>query len=61
MGQDAARLRQESVDVNNKPKLVAELTTKLVTYVAIGIVVMYLAPLAFRTIGCERATFHTEV
>ena len=54
-------LQNQSHDVSNRNKLIAELSYKFVTYIIIGINVLFLAPYVFRTIGCERATFHTEV
>jgi sphingosine-1-phosphate phosphatase 1 len=54
-------LQNQSHDVSNRNKLIAELSYKFVTYIIIGINVLFLAPLVFRAIGCERATFHTEV
>ena len=55
----------------NKEKLVKEdvrdteifvkLGSKLITYAAIGIDVMYFAPAVFRLLNIERPTFHTEI
>ena len=61
LGENMTKLQRQKHDVANKNKLIAELSYKFVTYVIIGINVLFVAPFVFRTIGCERATFHTEV
>jgi hypothetical protein len=55
------KLQDQTYDISNRNKLIAELSYKFVTYIIIGINVLFIAPYVFRTIGCERATFHTEV
>ena len=42
-------------------ELFIKLGTKLITYAAIGIDVMYFAPAVFRLLNIERPTFHTEI
>lgn len=61
LGTDVRTLKQQKNDVANKKKLVAELTTKFLTYLAVGFNCLFTVPTVFRAIGCERATFHTEV
>lgn len=42
-------------------KLFIKLGTKLITYAAIGIDVMWFAPAVFRMLNIERPTYHTEI
>jgi sphingosine-1-phosphate phosphatase 1 len=61
LGEKMKKLQDQTYDISNRNKLIAELSYKFVTYIIIGINVLFIAPYVFRTIGCERATFHTEV
>ena len=54
-------LRLQKPDVNNKKKIFVEICSKFFVYLAVGISCTFIVPIVFRVIGCERATFHTEV
>lgn len=58
---NAAQLKEEANDINNKKKLIAELSYKYLTYTAIGFNITFLAPAVFRVLGCERPSFYTEI
>jgi len=58
---DMRELNSQPNSTNNKKKLIAELFYKFVTYVAIGFNVCWVAPVAFRVLGCERPSFYTEI
>lgn len=47
--------------IENKEKLYAEITCKFLTYMAIGINVICVAPILFRFMRIERSTYYTEV
>ena len=61
IGADPEEMKRVKPDINNKPKLITELSTKFFVYLAVGFNCIFTAPVVFRAIGCERATFHTEV
>ena len=54
-------IRAQNFDIDNKQKLFVELCTKFLVYFAVGFNCLFVVPIVFRVIGCERATFHTEV
>ena len=56
-----SELKLQKPTVENKKKLVTELTTKFFAYLAVGFSCTFIVPIVFRVISCERATFHTEV
>ena len=61
MDADPNEVRKQPCHIDNKPKIVAELTYKFVTYVAIGFDVLFIAPWVFQAIGIERSKFYTEL
>ena len=61
IGANPEELKRVKPDINNKPKLITELSTKFFVYLAVGFNCLFTVPVVFRAIGCERATFHTEV
>ena len=54
-------IKAQKHEIENKKKLFVEISTKFFVYFAVGFNILFVAPIAFRVIGCERATFHTEV
>jgi len=54
-------IKSQKHEVQNKKKLYVELATKFFVYFAVGFNILFVAPIVFRVMGCERATFHTEV
>lgn len=54
-------IKNQKFDIGNKQKLFVELSTKFFGYMAVGFNILFMVPLVFNVIGCERATFHTEV
>ena len=61
MNANPIELKAQEPNVKNKKKVFAELMTKFFTYFAVGVSCTFMVPVVFRVIGCERATFHTEV
>ena len=55
------RNQSQKHEIQNKKKLYVELATKFFVYFAVGFNILFVAPIVFRVMGCERATFHTEV
>ena len=54
-------IKAQKHEIQNKKKLIVELATKFFVYFSVGFNILFVAPIVFRVIGCERATFHTEV
>ena len=61
IGADPEEMKRVKPDINNKPKLITEISTKFFVYLAVGFNCLFTVPVVFRAVGCERATFHTEV
>lgn len=58
---DKATIQRQEHSVNNRKKLAVELFYKFVTYVGVGFTTCFIAPFAFRFLGCERPSFYTEL
>jgi hypothetical protein len=58
---DPQKLKAQKHEITNRKKLIVELATKFFTYLAVGFNCNFTVPIVFRVIGCERATYHTEV
>ena len=56
-----ANIRAQNYDIANKKKLFVEISNKFFVYFAVGFNCLFVVPIVFRAIGCERSTFHTEV
>ena len=61
VNEDPKVLKSEKNDIENKAKIFAELSTKFVTYAAMGFAMVIICPIVFQVIGIERSTFYTEM
>lgn len=61
LGRDPNEVRSSENSLENKHKIMAELTYKFLTYGMIGVDVQFLAPALYKLIGIGRPDFFTEV
>ena len=61
MGVDTKTTKAQKPDIKNKPKIVAELCYKFLTYMSVGINVVVVAPILFKAMSIERLTYFTEL
>jgi sphingosine-1-phosphate phosphatase 1 len=54
-------LKKSDDSLENKPKIIADLFTKFLTYTSIGIFVQFVVPLIFSEIGINRQAFYSEI
>ncbi|XP_047001563.1 sphingosine-1-phosphate phosphatase 2-like [Schistocerca americana] len=54
-------IRESQYSIENKQKIIVEISYKYITYFLMGINTAYLLPNVFRLIGIERPTFYTEI
>ncbi|XP_067009815.2 sphingosine-1-phosphate phosphatase 2 isoform X2 [Anabrus simplex] len=58
---NSKELKQSEDSIENRQKILVELSYKFITYILLGFNTVYLLPNVFRLIGIERPTFYTEI
>jgi len=58
---DKTTLSKQEYHISNKEKLAADLFYKFLTWLAVCFTVVFISPLTFRLLGCDRVSFYTEL
>lgn len=61
LNEDKKQLKNMPDSVDNKQKNFIELTTKFVTYSALGFNVLFTVPIIFQYLNIQRDSFYTEI
>ncbi|XP_021924844.1 sphingosine-1-phosphate phosphatase 2-like isoform X2 [Zootermopsis nevadensis] len=58
---NSRELQRSQNSIQNRQKIIVELSYKFITYALLGFNTLYLLPSVFRLMGIERPTFYTEI